>query len=71
VEDGIPRWLQHRHKTCCEKGGCCERQACMVQRWFHHGDIISRQVDLHMTKIGSRSKKIGRDKRKIECRIEF
>ena len=21
VEDGIPRWLQHCHKTCCKKGG--------------------------------------------------
>ena len=21
----------------------------MIWRWFHHGDIISGQVDLHMT----------------------
>jgi len=21
AEDGIPGWLQHCHKTCCEKGG--------------------------------------------------
>jgi len=21
VEDRIPRWLQHHHKTCCKKGG--------------------------------------------------
>jgi len=21
VEDGIPGWVQHHHKTCCEKGG--------------------------------------------------
>ena len=41
VEDRIPRWLQHRHKTCCEKDGHCERQACMIWRWFHHGDVIS------------------------------
>ena len=30
IEDGIPRGLQHRHKTCCKKGGHCERQACMI-----------------------------------------
>jgi len=29
VEDGIPRGLQHHHKTCCKKGGHCERQAYM------------------------------------------
>jgi len=29
VKDGIPRWLQHHHKTCYEKGGHCGRQACM------------------------------------------
>ena len=23
----------------------------MVQRWFHHGDIVSRQVDLYMTTV--------------------
>jgi len=28
MEDGIPRWLQHRYKVCCEKDGCCRRQAC-------------------------------------------
>jgi len=22
VEDGIPRGLQHRYKTCCKKNGC-------------------------------------------------
>ena len=49
VEDGIPGWLQHCHKTCCEKGGRHGRWACMIWRWFHHGDVISRQVDLHMT----------------------
>jgi len=51
VEDRIPRWLQHHHETCCEKGGHYGRQACMVWRWFHCGDIISRQVDLYMTKL--------------------
>ena len=40
MEDGIPGGLQHRHKTCCEKGGRCGRQACMVQRWHHHGDVV-------------------------------
>jgi len=49
MEDGIPRWLQHCYKMCCEKGGHCGRQACMIRRWFHHGDIISGQVDLYMT----------------------
>ena len=29
VEDGIPRGLQHCHKTCCKKGGCRGRWACM------------------------------------------
>jgi len=50
MEDRIPRWLQHCHKTCCEKGGCCGRQACIIKRQYHHRDVISRQVDLHMTK---------------------
>ena len=49
MEDGIPGGLQHRHKTCCEKGGPRGRQACMVRKWFHHGDVVSRQVDLYMT----------------------
>ena len=39
MEDGISGGLQHRH----------ERQACMVQKWFHRGDVVSRQVDLYMT----------------------
>ena len=30
MEDGIPGWVQHRHKTCCEKGSHCRRQACMI-----------------------------------------
>jgi len=49
MEDGISGGLQHRHETCCEKGSYRGRQACMVQRWFYRGDVISRQVDLHMT----------------------
>ena len=53
MEDGIPRGLQHYHKMCCEKGGCHGRQACMIWRWFHHRDVISRWVDLHMTEIHS------------------
>ena len=42
MEDGISGGLQHRHKTCCKKGGRCGRQACRVQRWHHHGDVIFR-----------------------------
>jgi len=49
MEDRIPGGLQHRHKMCCEKGSRRGRQACMIWRWFHCGDVISRQVDLHMT----------------------
>ena len=49
MEDRIPGGLQHHHKTCCEKGGCHERRAGRVRKWFHHGDVISGQVDLHMT----------------------
>ena len=41
VEDGIPRGLQHYHKTCCEKGDCHGRQACMFWRWHHYGDVVS------------------------------
>ena len=40
MEDGIPRGLQHRHETCCEKGGRHGRWACMVQRWHHRGDVV-------------------------------
>jgi len=32
MEDGISRGLQHRHEICCEKGGRCRRQACMIWR---------------------------------------
>ena len=41
MEDGIPGGLQH----------CHGRQACMVQKWFHRGDVVSGQVNLHMTPI--------------------
>ena len=51
MEDGISRGLQHLHETCYEKGGRYGRQACMVQKWFYHGNIVSGQVDLHMTHI--------------------
>jgi len=51
VEDGISGGLQHRHEMCCKKGGHRGRRACMVQRWFHCGDVISGQVDLYMTLI--------------------
>ena len=50
MEDRIPGGLQHRHKTCCEKGGRRGRRACMVQKWFHHGNVVSGQVNLHMTR---------------------
>ena len=32
IEDGIPKWLQHCHKACCEKGGRCRRWACIIWR---------------------------------------
>jgi len=32
MEDRIPRWLQHHHKICYEKGGHCGRQACIIWR---------------------------------------
>ena len=40
VEDGISGGLQHRHETCCEKGGRCGRWACMVRRWHRCGDVV-------------------------------
>jgi len=40
MEDGISGGLQHRHKTCCEKGGHRERRACIVQRWHHCRDVV-------------------------------
>ena len=42
MEDGISGGLQHRHKTCCEKGGRRGRRACRVQRWHHRGDVVFR-----------------------------
>ena len=53
MENKIPGGLQYHHKTCCKKGGCHGRQACMIQRWFHCGDVISGWMDLHMTYIVS------------------
>jgi len=32
MEDRIPGWLQHYYETCCEKGSCHGRQACMFWR---------------------------------------
>ena len=32
MEDRISRGLQHCHKTCCKKGGCCGRCACIIWR---------------------------------------
>ena len=40
MEDGIPGGLQHRYETCCEKGGCRRRQACICQRWHHYRDVV-------------------------------
>ena len=40
MEDRISGRLQHRHKTCCEKGGRRGRQACRVQRWHHRGNVV-------------------------------
>jgi len=42
MEDRISGGLQHRHKTCCEKGSRHGRQACMVQRWHHRRDVVFR-----------------------------
>jgi len=49
MKDRISRGLQHCHEMCCKKGGCRGRRACMVQRWFHHGNVVSGQVDLYIT----------------------
>ena len=49
MEDEIPRGLQHHLEMCYEKGGCHGRQACMIWRWFYHGDVISGCMDLYMT----------------------
>ena len=51
MEDGISRGLQHCYETCYEKGSRHRRWACIVQKWFHHGDVVSGQVDLYMTLI--------------------
>ena len=40
MEDRIPGGLQHCHKTCCEKGGCHGRRACIVRRWHHRRDVV-------------------------------
>ena len=32
MEDGIPVWLQHYYKICCEKDGYRGRQACIIWR---------------------------------------
>ena len=42
MDDGIPGGLQHRHKTCCKKGGRRGRRAYRVQRWHYHGDVVFR-----------------------------
>ena len=45
MKDEIPGWLQHCHKTCCEKDGHCGRQACIIRRQYYHRDVISGWVD--------------------------
>ena len=30
MEDRVPGWLQHCHKTCCKKDGHHGRQACII-----------------------------------------
>ena len=32
VEDKISGWLQYYYKIYCKKGGCCRRQACIIER---------------------------------------
>ena len=49
MKNRIPRWLQHYCKVCYKKGRCHERQACIIRRWYHYGDVISGQVDLYIT----------------------
>ena len=49
VEDRILRWLQHCYKTCYKKDGHHQRQACIIGRWYHYGDVISEQMNLYMT----------------------
>ena len=54
MEDRISKGLQHCHETCCKKGGCHGRRACIVQRWFDHRNVVSGQVDLYMTFVDDR-----------------
>jgi len=49
IEDRIPGWLQHCYETRCKKGGHRGRRACIFWRWLYHRDVVSGQVDLHMT----------------------
>jgi len=49
MEDRISGGSQHRYETCCKKGGHHGRRACIVQRWFHCGNVVSGQMDLYMT----------------------
>jgi len=51
MEDGISGGLQHCHEACYKKDGRRGRQACIVRKWFHRRDVVSGQVDLHMTEI--------------------
>ena len=55
MKDGTPRWLQHHYETCCKKSGHRKRWAYMIWRWFHHRDIISGHMDLHMTSMDNRA----------------
>ena len=74
MEDGIPGGLQHRHKTCCEKGGRCGRQACRVQRWHHRGDVVFRTGGLAYDSLAENIGKfviLGRDIREIRSFCKF
>jgi len=69
MEDGIPRRLQHCHETCCEKGGCRERRACIVQRWHHHGDVVFQTGGLVYDRI-AKTKRREEKREKKEVRRE-
>jgi len=40
MEDGISEGLQHRHETCCKKGGCC------CDNHLSQGQMITQGVNL-------------------------
>ena len=58
MEDGISGGLQHRHETCCKKGGRHGRRACRVQRWHYHGNVVFRTGELVYDNIEKKRRKI-------------